>query len=290
MFWETRLLEFFLNGLGIGAIFAFIALGYTMVYGIIKLINFAHGEFFMFGAFMGFFVLRDLGIERLGLPFPLPILIASLRRAHRGERVGAGVLAVVTGTHRLPAGAQGGPHRRAHHRGVRLAHPPEPRGQGVGRGAARLPDPRSEYVAVEDLPETLPELQPLGRRDVHDKGATDQAGARRRGEGKSGRHGRARGARSGRPRAVYRIGHDLERAQRGFVILALVFWTPILWFLVMRTRMGKAMRAVSEDADAARLMGININRVVAWTFFVGAFVAGVGGVAYCVVATARSSR
>ena len=45
--------------------------------------------------------------------------------------------------------------------------------------------------------------------------------------------------------------------------------------------MGKAMRAVSEDADAARLMGIDTNRVIAWTFFVGAFVAGVGGVAYC---------
>jgi branched-chain amino acid transport system permease protein len=52
----------------------------------------------------------------------------------------------------------------------------------------------------------------------------------------------------------------------------------------MRTRMGKAMRAVSEDADAARLMGINIDRVVSYTFFLGAFVAGVGGVAYAVVA------
>ena len=54
----------------------------------------------------------------------------------------------------------------------------------------------------------------------------------------------------------------------------------MLWFLVKKTRMGKAMRAVSEDADAARLMGININLIVSATFFVGAFVAGVGGVAY----------
>ena len=58
MFWD-----FFLNGLSLGAIFAFIALGYTMVYGIIKLINFAHGELFMVGAFMGYFVLRDMGID-----------------------------------------------------------------------------------------------------------------------------------------------------------------------------------------------------------------------------------
>ena len=67
-----NLVSYFLNGLGLGAIFAFIALGYTMVYGIIKLINFAHGEFFMVGAFAGYFCLRDLDLERLPCPSRCP--------------------------------------------------------------------------------------------------------------------------------------------------------------------------------------------------------------------------
>ncbi|NJN14452.1 MAG: hypothetical protein HC813_02125 [Planctomycetes bacterium] len=81
---------------------------------------------------------------------------------------------------------------------------------------------------------------------------------------------------------VYRVVELGPGLLKGFVLLALVLWAPVLWFLVMKTRMGKAMRAVSEDLDAARLMGIPIDRVVAWTFFLGAFVAGVGGVAYAV--------
>ena len=80
---------------------------------------------------------------------------------------------------------------------------------------------------------------------------------------------------------VYRIVTPDRTLIRTLVLLSLVFWAPILWFLVKRTRMGKAMRAVSEDADAARLMGIHLDRVVSYTFFVGAFVAGVGGVLYC---------
>src|SRR6185436_10354313 len=53
----TDFIEYMLNGLSLGCIYALIAVGYTMVYGIIKLINFAHGEFYMFGAFVGYFVL-----------------------------------------------------------------------------------------------------------------------------------------------------------------------------------------------------------------------------------------
>ena len=60
------------NGLSLGAIYAFIALGYTMVYGIVRLINFAHGEFFMAGAFAGYFSLNYLPIERINLPYPIP--------------------------------------------------------------------------------------------------------------------------------------------------------------------------------------------------------------------------
>jgi branched-chain amino acid transport system permease protein len=273
-------LDYLLNGLTMGAIFAFIALGYTMVYGIIKLINFAHGEFFMFGAFLGFFVLRDAGIERLPLPWPLPILL-SYFVALTASSLGAGVLAVVT--------------ERIAYRPVRRAGRIAALITAVcvsltlqnlaikawGASPRAYPQPR-EWMDVESLPSpaatNLYATQRLTTTTgevvenevrVVDAGETIDEGVRGR---------------------LHAEGHDrvyrqviLDRAwTRGFVILALILWTPVLWFLVKRTRMGKAMRAVSEDADAAKLMGIHIDRVISWTFFVGAFVAGVGGVAYCV--------
>jgi len=268
--------DFFLNGLGLGAIFAFIALGYTMVYGIIKLINFAHGEFFMFGAYLGYFVLSDLGIDRLPLPQPLPILL-SYFVALTVASIGAGLLAITT--------------ERIAYRPVRRA----------GRIAALItavcvsfilqnlaikawtantrayPDPRV-WMKVEDLPATAPaNLWVLESVKTAD-GSEEERLVRVRTEDETV-DGQALLA-AGHPK-VFRIVTPPPSVTRGFVLLALLLWTPVLWFLVKKTRMGKAMRAVSEDMDAARLMGINVDRVISWTFFVGAFVAGVGGVAYC---------
>ena len=81
----TQFLQQTINGLSIGSIYALIALGYTMVYGIIKLINFAHGEIFMFGAYMGM-----LGITMLGLPFYAAFVLSMVLTAILGvviERV-----------------------------------------------------------------------------------------------------------------------------------------------------------------------------------------------------------
>jgi branched-chain amino acid transport system permease protein len=273
-------LDYLLNGLTLGAIFAFIALGYTMVYGIIKLINFAHGEFFMFGAFLGFFALRDLGVERLPLPHPLPILL-SYFVALTVASAGAGALAVAT--------------ERIAYRPVRRA----------GRIAALI-----TAVCVSLILQNLaikawgakPQAYPQPRQWMDVAGmqgaATSNLYAVKRTETTGGGvvENEVRVLSAGDPiddatRArLLAEGHEkvyrqvpLDRGwTRGFVILALLLWTPVLWFLVKRTRMGRAMRAVSEDADAARLMGVDINRVISWTFFLGAFVAGVGGVAYCV--------
>ncbi|MEE8107452.1 MAG: branched-chain amino acid ABC transporter permease [Planctomycetota bacterium] len=271
MFWD-----FFFNGLSLGAIFAFIALGYTMVYGIIKLINFAHGEFFMFGAFLAYFVLRDFGIEKLDLPQPIPILLAYFV-ALTVASFAAGGLAVAT--------------ERIAYRPVRKAGRIAALITAVcvslilqnlavkawGAAPRAYPDPK-QWTDVEDLPETAAhnlwaverfetnqgekiekQVRVVTEGEVIDKSALTAAGHTE----------------------VYRIVTLSPKLVRTLVILALVFWAPILWFLVMRTRMGKAMRAVSEDADAARLMGINLDRVVSYTFFLGAFVAGVGGVFYC---------
>lgn len=269
---------FLVNGLGLGAIFAFIALGYTMVYGIIKLINFAHGEFFMFGAFAGYFCLRDLELERLPLPHPLPIVVDFLV-ALTVAAFAAGLLAVIT--------------ERVAYRPVRKAGRIAALLTAVGVSlllqnlavqlwgaqARPFPDPKV-WVRVADLPssatdslwvdtvfrassgETFDEPRmvvtagaPIDEAVLADLGA------------------------QGIDKVYRRVTLDTGALQ-AFVLLALVLWTPLLWWLVKRTRMGKAMRAVSEDADAARLMGIHIDRVVSATFFLGAVVAGVGGVAY----------
>ena len=273
-----NLFTFTLNGLGLGAIFAFIALGYTMVYGIIKLINFAHGEFFMVGAFVGYFCLRDLELEKLPLPQPFPILV-DFFVALCAASMAAGILAVVT--------------ERVAYRPVRKA----------GRIAALLtavgvslllqniaiqvweaksrsfPDPKI-WVSVEDL-EGEAEENLWGDRTF-----TTTAGEEVQESSVLVQQGDVLGAElkaslkdQGYDQVYERVTLSKESLQL-FVLLALLLWTPVLWWIVKRTRMGKAMRAVSEDADAARLMGININFIVAATFFLGAFVAGVGGVAY----------
>jgi len=270
-------LDYLLNGLGLGAIFAFIALGYTMVYGIIKLINFAHGEFFMVGGFLGYFALRDFGVDRLPLPAPLPILL-SYFVALTVASLGSGLLAVLT--------------ERIAYRPVRRA----------GRIAALItavcvslilqnlaikawgadpkayPDPKL-WSRVEDLPARAEHNFYAMRVATTISGERVESEERVIGEGEAVEVDRLKSEGRGE---VYRKVTIARETTRGFVILALVLWTPVLWFLVMRTRMGKAMRAVSEDLDAARLMGIPIDRVVAYTFFLGAFVAGVGAVAYCV--------
>ena len=262
------MLDFFLNGLGLGAIFAFIALGYTMVYGIIKLINFAHGEFFMFGAFLGYFVLQDAGIERLPLPHPFPILIAYFV-AVCAAALGAGALAIAT--------------ERIAYRPVRRAGRIAALITAVcvslilqnlavkawGAAPRAYPDPK-RWHKVEELPDTSEANLWIKRGLVEERVAE-------KGEPLD----RTALAAAGTTEVYEKFTPDRDLL-RWLVIFALVLFTPILWWIVKRTRMGKAMRAASEDADAARLMGIPIDRVVAFTFFLGAFVAGVGGVAYCV--------
>jgi branched-chain amino acid transport system permease protein len=82
-------------------------------------------------------------------------------------------------------------------------------------------------------------------------------------------------------RGVFRKSEISQRLIDRGIVLLLLCSTGLLWFLVQRTRTGRAMRAVSEDTAAAQLMGIDVNRIVSATFFLGAVLAGIGGVAYC---------
>ena len=207
----SEFLQFLVNGLSVGSMYALIALGYTMVYGIILLINFAHGEFMMMGAFMGSLIIGYLA----GIPLILALVIAM---------VGAGLLAVLT---------------------ERIAYRP-------------LRDKNRIYVLTAAIAVSVL-LQNLGRVLF---GASSQPFPAQF------------------PQGSYEIfGIFLEYAQ--MIVMALcILLMAVLWFIVNKTKLGTAMRATSQDLDAARLMGINVNFVISFTFFIGASLAGAVGVLY----------
>lgn len=204
-------LQFLVNGLSVGSMYALIALGYTMVYGIILLINFAHGEFMMMGAFIGSLVMGYLA----GIPLVLALVIAM---------VGAGLLAVVT---------------------ERIAYRP-------------LRDKNRIYVLTAAIAVSVL-LQNLGRVLF---GASSQPFPAQF------------------PQGSYEVfGIFLEYAQ--LIVMALcILLMGVLWVIVNKTKLGTAMRATAQDLDAARLMGINVNFVISFTFFIGASLAGAVGVLY----------
>jgi branched-chain amino acid transport system permease protein len=210
----TGVLEQILNGLQLGFVYALIALGYTMVYGIIRLINFAHGDIFMVGAFVGV-----LGYTVWGLPFPVAVGVAMLVCA---------VLGVII--------------ERLAYRPLRYAP----------RIAALI-----SAIGVSLFLEYFCSLNFVfgpNYRVVP------------------------------RPFEVTSFSVAGVTASNIMVVVTVVVIALLgaLQYLLFRTRTGKAMRAVSQDHDAARLMGINVDSVISTTFAVGSALAAAGGVLYAV--------
>ncbi|MFB5082802.1 branched-chain amino acid ABC transporter permease [Symbiobacterium thermophilum] len=198
------------NGLQLGFVYALIAVGYTMVYGIIKLINFAHGDVIMVGAFVTYF-----GLVR-GIPWPAAILIGMATCA---------LLGVVI---------------------ERLAYRPL-RVKGAPRIAALI-----TAIGVSLFLENFASLRIAFGPDHRQF-----------------------------PAMVTRLqwnvfGVTISSVQ---VLIAgvTVLLVLILQLVVYRTKIGKAMRAVALDMDAARLMGINVDRVIAFTFAIGSALAAAAG-------------
>lgn len=278
---DGTLLDYLAIGTAQGAIYAFVALGYTMVYGVIRLINFAHGEFFMVGAFAGYFVLRDAGIEKLAWPQPWP-LVASYAAALIAGALAAALLALLA--------------EALCYRPIRKA----------GRIAALLTAVGLSLL-LQNLARQWPPIGPTQRpwpaprlwsvaADVPSPADGNYYEIRtfRSPSGESVDREKLVVAKGQRltpanlqrldalpAPQVFRKGELSPALVDRSIVLMLGLSTLVLWFLVQRTRTGKAMRAVSEDHAAARLMGVNVNRVIAATFFLGAFLAGLGGVAFC---------
>ena len=189
-----------INGISLGSIYALLALGYTMVYGIIKLLNFAHGDVYMLGAFWGYFVINYWHfnfifalISTMAITALVGVIIEFL--AYRPLRHAPRVAALITAI------------------GVSYFY---------GASARSFP-------------------QVIKQHNYHVAGIS------------------------------------ISNIQ--IIILGTaIFLMVALQFVIKQTKMGKAMRAVANDPDAAQLVGINPNHVISFTFAIGSALAGAGGV------------
>lgn len=204
-----QFLQQMINGLSLGSIYALIALGYTMVYGIIKLINFAHGDVYMLGAFVAFYATTFFHLN-----FFIALVVAMVL---------CGVLGVVI---------------------ERIAYKPLRHATRItalitAMGVSYVLEYTTQYFAGSEV-KTFP-------TDLLDNTAFSFGGVR------------------------------ITMMQIYIFVITIVLMI-ILTYIVSKTKMGRAMRAVSVDEDAAKLMGINVDTTISFTFFLGSCLAGVAGV------------
>lgn len=206
----------FTNGLAVGGIYALVALGYTMVYGVLKLINFAHGDLFTLGAYLGFTLLTTFGLANVSPVVSVSILFLAVFL----------IVAVI---------------------GValeRIAYRPL-------RKANRLAAVVSALGASIVIQNAIL-LHYGGRFYVYPE--------------------------SLRPTLVLHLFTLPVPIMRLIVIVGSVVLMIALYLFIHRTKMGTAIRAVAIDQGAARLMGINVDRVISLVFFIGAGLGGIAGV------------
>ena len=214
-------------GIVLGAIYALIALGYTMVYGIIELINFAHGDIFMIGTFVTISILNLLGVTDTSTPSGW-VLVSLLVTACLGAMLVCAVLGVVI--------------ERIAYRPLRNAPRLAPLISAIGVSLI-LQDLGKLWKGIGDVP------FPQGINSIFVK-------------------------------ASFFIGTvQINSVDILVVALAIVMMLGLQW-LITRTRTGRAMRAVAQDREAAALMGVNVDRIIAITFFIGAGLAGAAGFIY----------
>ncbi len=216
MSWQQVLLQQLVNGLTIGAVYALIALGYTMVYGILQLINFAHGEVFMLGAYVGVAALALLGPSVSGLPAGLAMAAAAM----------AGCAALGWGIERLA------------------------------------------YRPLRRSPKLTALITAIGVSFLLQNAVMLGFGARDR--------------RVPNPLPAVRgaIGGVAVTGMQVVIIVTAALMLVLLHRFIRRTRLGQAMLATAQDPVAARLLGIPVDTVIAWTFVIGSALAGLGGVLF----------
>ena len=203
-----ELLQQIINGLALGSVYALLAIGYTMVYGIIKLINFAHGDIYMIGAFAGFYASANLGLSLV------PTLVVSM--------VASALLGVII---------------------EKIAYKPLRNSPRIALlitaiGMSLLLEHGMRFL-VGPNPKPFPDLFPVGTIDI----------------------------------GPLHINGKILLMLGVSALLVL-----LLQYIIYKTKVGKAMRAASQDMEAASLMGINVNTVISLTFAIGSALAGIAGV------------
>lgn len=202
------MLQQLVNGLILGSVYALLALGYTMVYGIIKLINFAHGDIYMMGAFIGYYLINTYHMNffiALMLTMVLTAILGMVIEflAYRPLRHSTRIAALITAI-----------------------------------GVSFLLEYGMVYLVGADIrafPQALETVK-------------------------------------------YNLGPVSVTNVQLTILGVSIFLMLALQFIVQKTKMGKAMRAVSVDSDAAELMGINVNSTISFTFALGSALAGAAGV------------
>ncbi len=221
-----------INGLSLGSLYALIAVGYTVVYGIVQLINFAHGEIFMIGAFGAYATWMVMG-QPTDWSAPLSILVL-LPVMIIGGILASVAVALLT--------------ERWAYRPLRNAPRLAPLITAIGVSVFLQEFVRLFYGYIPGFPDAKSAIPFPSIPGI--SGETIQ------------------------------VGGVLIQMTAVFTLAALVVCWVFLWYYVNRTKTGRAMVATSQDPDTARLMGINVDKVIMAAFAVGAALAAIAGVAH----------
>ena len=214
-------LQELVTGVTTGALYALVALGFSMVYGVLKLLNFAHGDLYMVGAYVGFFVIQWFG-GAAGLKIPVVLLLVIM------FALAAGLVGFL---------------------GVAIE--------------------RFAYRPLRDAPRIAPLITAIGISFFLENAALLLFGSQFR--------------EYNTPQFIklssgIQVGSvTIDSVQIMVVVLSLILMAG-LRVLISKTMLGKQMRAVAADREAAEMMGINVNQTIALTFFIGSALAGVAGV------------
>lgn len=210
----TEFLQQLINGLAWGSIYALIALGYTMVYGVLRLINFAHGDVYMIGAMSGYYIARGFGQGTGSVPFAVVLISSMLICALLGAVI-----------------------ERIAYKPLRQA--PRITALITAIGVSLLLESAGQLLFGAD-PKFFPPL-------IEDRALFEWRGV------------------------------VLNKIQTLIFVVA-IFLMVGLRFIVLKTRLGKAMRAVSFSHTASQLVGIPLDQVIRFTFMAGSALAGAAGV------------
>ncbi|MBF0579400.1 branched-chain amino acid ABC transporter permease [Erysipelotrichaceae bacterium RD49] len=203
----SQFLQQLVNGLSLGSIYALVALGYTMVYGIIKLINFAHGDIYMIGAYTAFFVTTYMGMSFL------PALLVCM--------IVCGILGVLI--------------ERVAYKPLRKA--PRITALITAIGVSYVIEYSTQLfmgTSVKTFPKLLPDTS-------------------------------------------WVLGPIKITYIQMVIFTVTVVLMVLLTFIIQKTKVGRAMRAVSADENAAKLMGISVDNTISMTFLIGSALAGAAG-------------